>query len=79
MVLEHHDRVPNGTHVLTAVARDAAGNSTHRRPRVTVTVNERSRSNRAPTLAQPANQTSGEGSPASADVLSGVGSGRQPD
>ena len=49
--------VPNGAHVLTAVARDAAGN-TATASAVTVTVNN----NRAPTLVQPPNQTSAEGS-----------------
>jgi hypothetical protein len=47
----------SGNHVLTAVARDAAGNSTTSTP-ITVSVNN----NRAPTLTQPANQTSAEGS-----------------
>jgi hypothetical protein len=55
--------VANGSHVLTAVARDAAGNSATASS-VTVTVNNAS-SNRAPVLVQPANQTSAEGSPVS--------------
>jgi hypothetical protein len=50
----------NGSHVLTAVARDAAGNSTTSAP-VTVTVNNPV-ANRAPVLTQPANQTGAEGS-----------------
>lgn len=52
--------VPNGSHVLTAVARDAAGNSATS-PARTVNVNN-TQPNRAPTLTQPANQTSAEGS-----------------
>ena len=52
--------VPNGSHTLTAVARDAAGNSRTSTARV-VTVNN-TQPNRAPTLTQPANQTSAEGS-----------------
>lgn len=51
--------VAGGAHVLTAVARDAAGNTTTSAP-VAVTVNN-TVANRAPTLTQPANQTSGEG------------------
>jgi hypothetical protein len=52
--------VSNGNRMLTAVARDAAGNS---RTSMTITVNvNNTAANRAPTLAQPANQTSGEGS-----------------
>ena len=47
----------NASHQLTAVARDAAGNS-RTSTAITVTVNN----NRAPTLTQPANQTSSEGS-----------------
>jgi hypothetical protein len=47
----------NGSHQLTAVARDLAGNS-RTSTAITVTVNN----NRAPTLTQPANQTSSEGS-----------------
>lgn len=53
--------VANGTHVLTAVARDAAGNSATSSA-VTVTVNNPP-ANNPPTLAQPPNQTSAEGSP----------------
>ncbi len=49
----------NGSHVLTAVATDAAGNSATSAP-VTVTVSNVA-ANRAPTLTQPANQTSAEG------------------
>jgi PKD repeat protein len=52
--------VANGTHVLTAVARDAAGNSATSTS-VTLTVNNLL-PNRAPVLTQPANQTSAEGS-----------------
>ena len=51
--------VSNGAHVLTAVARDAAGNSTTSTSR-TVTVSN-AQPNRAPTLTQPPNQTSAEG------------------
>ncbi len=47
----------NGSHQLTAVARDLAGNA-RTSTAITVTVNN----NRAPTLTQPANQTSAEGS-----------------
>jgi hypothetical protein len=47
----------NGSHQLTAVARDAAANS-RMSAAITVTVNN----NRTPTLTQPANQTSSEGS-----------------
>jgi hypothetical protein len=53
--------VANGSHVLTAVARDAAGNSATAAA-VTVTVNNQT-ANRAPTLVQPPSQTSAEGSP----------------
>ena len=49
----------NGSHQLTAVARDAAGNITTSAAR-TVNVNNVA-PNRAPTLVQPANQTSAEG------------------
>ena len=53
--------VSNGSYVLTAVARDAAGNS-RTSSAITVTVNNPP-ANRAPTLVQPPNQTSAEGSP----------------
>jgi hypothetical protein len=53
--------IANGTYVLSAVARDAAGNSATAAA-VTVTVNNPP-ANRAPTLVQPPNQTSAEGSP----------------
>jgi Bacterial Ig domain/Putative Ig domain len=53
----------NGTHTLTAVARDAAGNSATSAAR-TVTVSN-SVTNHAPTLTQPANQSTAEGSSAS--------------
>jgi hypothetical protein len=49
----------NGTHQLTAVARDAAGNVAIS-PALVVTVNNQT--NRPPVLTQPANQTSAEGS-----------------
>jgi hypothetical protein len=49
----------NGSHVLTAVARDAAGN-TRTSASITVTVNNVA-ANRAPVLTQPANQTGTEG------------------
>ena len=52
----------NGSHVLTAVARDAAGNSA---TSAAITVSVNNNTNRAPTLTQPANQTSPEGSAAS--------------
>jgi hypothetical protein len=51
--------VANGAHMLTAVARDAAGN-TASASAVTVTVNN-PLANRPPTLVQPPNQTSAEG------------------
>jgi len=51
--------IANGSHVLTAVARDAAGNAT---TSAAVTVNvSNTVANRAPALTQPANQTSAEG------------------
>ena len=53
----------NASHVLTAVARDAAGNS-RTATAITVTVNN-APPNRAPTLVQPPNQTSAEASPVS--------------
>jgi hypothetical protein len=53
--------IANGNHVLTAVARDAAGNSATASA-VTVTVNNPP-ANSPPTLLQPPNQTSAEGSP----------------
>lgn len=56
----------NGSHVITAVARDTVGN-TRTSSSVTVTVGN----NRPPTLAQPPNQTSAEGSPVSV-ALSGA-------
>ncbi len=62
----------NGTHVLTAIARDAAGNSTTSASR-TVTVSN-AVANGAPTLTQPANQTTAEGSVASLTL-----SGSDPD
>ena len=62
----------NGSHVLTAVARDAAGNTRTSTAR-TVTVNN-AVANRAPILSQPANQTSAEGSTASLTL-----SGSDPD
>ncbi len=55
--------VANGSHVRTAIARDAAGNSTTAAA-VTVTVNN-APVNRAPGLTQPANQTTAEGAAAS--------------
>ena len=53
-----------GSHVLTAVARDAAGNSATSTA-ITVSVSN----NRTPTLTQPANQTSPEGSAASVALV----------
>lgn len=53
----------NGTHTLTAVARDAAGNTATATAR-TVTVSN-AVANRAPTLTQPTNQTTAEGNVAS--------------
>jgi hypothetical protein len=50
---------PNGSHVLTAIARDAAGNATTSAGR-TVTVYN-APANAAPTMTQPANQTTAEG------------------
>ena len=50
----------NASHLLTAVARDAAGNA-RTATAITVTVNN-APPNLAPTLAQPANQTGAEGS-----------------
>ena len=52
--------IANGSHVLMAVARDAAGNSTTSAA-ATVTINN-PLPNRAPTMTQPANQASAEGS-----------------
>ncbi len=64
--------VTNGSHQLTAVARDAAGNTTTSAAR-TVNVNNVA-PNRAPILVQPANQTSAEGA-----VVSVALSGSDPD
>ncbi len=57
----------NGTHLLTAVARDAAGNSATSSA-LTVTVSNVA-ANRAPVLTQPANQTSAEGSAVSITLV----------
>lgn len=57
----------NGTHTLTAVARDAAGNTATSAPR-TITVNNIV-ANRAPTMTQPANQASGEGNAVSLALI----------
>jgi hypothetical protein len=62
----------NASHVLTAVARDAAGNS-RTATAITVTVNNTA-ANRAPTLVQPANQSSAE-----ANAVSLALSGSDPD
>lgn len=55
--------VTSGSHVLTAVARDASGNSATSSA-ITVTVSN-PLPNRAPTMTQPANQTTAEGGTAS--------------
>ena len=52
--LEHDRRRRNGAHTLTAVARDAAGNTTTS-PRVTVTVSNATRRRRRSSLTAPAN------------------------
>ncbi len=54
----------NGTHQLTAVARDAAGNTTTSAARA-VTVSNTTTTNLAPVLTQPPNQTSAIGAAAS--------------